>query len=461
MENKNTNLTPEKQRKPVHSLVKPALIIVTFTVILAYAFFHFDQLQSIGAALMEAVQSFVIGLFIAYILNVFMNLFENVVFGKWTRGNSKVWAAIRRPLCIILAFAVVILIILAITLYIIPEIIQSLDLIVEAAKVNIPIYAKNITDWVNWLSVELNLDLIDQVSAFLRDYNWAGLLTGATEVTSSFLNSVLTATVSLASGIFTALLAIIFSVYFLGGKESLLLSAKRLLYAFMPRKTVATVSDIAVTANQVFSSFVRGQLTECMIIGCLCFIGMSIIGFDYALLISCIISLTALVPILGAYIGCAIGAFLLLLVNPMDAVFFVIFIVVLQQFEGNVIYPKVVGSTIGLPGVWVLAAVAVCSNLFGIMGVLLGTPLAALLYTVLRRVTSNRLHQKGITNEDLAPGKFPYLEESRYASAVSGRPLSAHVLEKSSRPSAKKTDKPNGDKKNSFSALTEKFSKKK
>ena len=181
-----------------------------------------------------------------------------------------------------------------------------------------------------------------------------------------------------------------------------------------------------------------------MIIGCLCFIGMSVIGFDYALLISCIIAITALIPILGAYIGCVIGAFLLLLVNPTDAFIFVIFIIVLQQLEGNIIYPKVVGSTIGLPGVWVLAAVTVGSNLFGVMGVLLGTPLAALLYTVLRRVTSNRLHQKGITNEDLAPGKYPYLSESRYASRVSGRPLSAHVLDRTDPP--QKEAKPRAEK---------------
>ncbi|MBO5253857.1 MAG: AI-2E family transporter, partial [Clostridia bacterium] len=384
--NTKETLKTEPQPKRLRSFVKPALIVVTFTVLLAYALFHFDQLRAIGGTLYDAVSPFITGMFIAYILNVFMNLFENVVFGKLTRGDSKFWASIKRPLCIILAFAVVILLILAVTLYIVPEIIQSLDLIIEAAKVNIPIYAKNITEWVNWVSRELNLDIVSEAATFLKEFDWTGLLTGATEFTSNFLNSILSATMSFASGLFTVILSIIFAVYFLGGKESLLLSMKRLAYSFLPKKAIATAADIAVTANQVFSSFVRGQLTECVIIGCLCFIGMSLIGFDYALLISCIIAMTALVPILGAYIGCVIGAFLLLLVNPMDSLIFVIFIVVLQQLEGNIIYPKVVGSTIGLPGVWVMAAVTICSNLFGIMGVLLGTPLAAVLYTILRRV---------------------------------------------------------------------------
>ncbi|MBQ1985093.1 MAG: AI-2E family transporter, partial [Clostridia bacterium] len=167
--------------------------------------------------------------------------------------------------------------------------------------------------------------------------------------------------------------------------------------------------------------------------------------------------LTALVPILGAYIGCAIGAFLLLLVNPMDALIFVVYIIVLQQLEGNIIYPKVVGSTIGLPGVWVMAAVTVCSNLFGIMGVLLGTPLAAVLYTILRRSTSNRLAAKGITNSDLAPGKYPYLTESGFASRVSGRPMSAHVLDRTSHP--EKAEKP-AKEKSKFSECLQKLRKK-
>ncbi len=451
--NTKETLKTEPQPKRLRSFVKPALIVVTFTVLLAYALFHFDELRAIGGDLFDAVSPFITGMFIAYILNVFMNLFENVVFGRLTRSDSKFWASVKRPLCIFLAFAVVILLILAVTLYIVPEIIQSLDLIVEAAKVNIPIYAKNITEWVNWVSRELNLDIVSEGATFLKEFDWTGLLTGATELTSNFLNSILNATMSFASGLFTVILSIIFAVYFLGGKEALLLSMKRLAYSFLPKKAIATAADIAVTANQVFSSFVRGQLTECVIIGCLCFIGMSLIGFDYALLISCIIAMTALVPILGAYIGCVIGAFLLLLVNPMDSLIFVIFIVVLQQLEGNIIYPKVVGSTIGLPGVWVMAAVTICSNLFGIMGVLLGTPLAAVLYAVLRRVTSNRLAAKGITNDDLAPGKYPYLSDSGFASRISGRPLSAHVLERTSRPS--KTEKP----KKEQTALSERLQK--
>ncbi len=418
--------SPEKPTPK--SFVKPAIAVSAFTIGLIYVLFCFDSLLHVGNVLLNAFGSLLAGFFIAYILNVFVNLFENFVFGRLTRGTNKFWHTIRRPLCVALAFAVVILIFLAIVLYIVPEIFQSLELIGETARVNIPIYVQNVTKWVEQVSAELNLDLTNNLD-FLRDFNWTSLLSGATEFTSTLVSSLVNATVNLASGIFTFILAIIFSIYFLMGKESLQLSLKRIVYSFLPRKAVATITDVCVTANNIFSSFVRGQLTECVILGCLCFIGMSLIGFDYALLISCIITISALIPILGAYIGCGIGAFLLLLVNPMDAVWFVIFIICLQQFEGNVIYPKVVGSTIGLPGVWVMTAVTVCSNLFGIMGIVIGTPLAAVIYAVVKRVTTNRLYRKNLTNDDLAPGRYPYIADSHYASVSSGRPLSAHVLE--------------------------------
>lgn len=413
--------------------VKPAILVSGFTVVLVYVLFRFESLQHVGSVILNAVNPFLVGMFLAYILNVFLTLFEDVVFGRWTRNPGKIWSRIKRPVCVALSFAVIVLIMLAVALYIVPEVFKSLDTLTEAAKVNMPVYIDAVTRWVEQISRDFDLDL-SKVLQSLQNFNLSGFLSSATEVTTSFISSVVTATVNVASGIFTLVLSVIFSAYFLSGKENLILSAKRIAYAMLPRKVVATVADLGVTANSVFSSFVRGQLTECVILGCLCFIGMSIIGFHYALLISCIITLTALIPILGAYIGCGIGAFLLLLVDPMDAVWFIVFLICLQQFEGNVIYPRVVGSTIGLPAVWVMTAVTIFSGLFGIMGIILGTPIAAVLYMMIRRTTSNRLYRKGITNDDLGPGRHPYLSDSHFASRVSGRPLSAHVLEKQNSP---------------------------
>ncbi|MEG1427410.1 MAG: AI-2E family transporter, partial [Oscillospiraceae bacterium] len=146
-----------------------------------------------------------------------------------------------------------------------------------------------------------------------------------------------------------------------------------------------------------FSRYVRGQLTECVILGSLCYIGMTIIGLEYALLISTILTISALIPLMGAYIGAFLGAMLLLMVQPLDAVWFLIFIVCLQQFEGNVIYPKVVGSSMGLPGIWTLTAVMVFGSLFGIPGIIIGTPSAAVVYTLIKHNTEHRLSQKEIS----------------------------------------------------------------
>ena len=398
--------------------VKPGIAIAAFAVGLIFVLFKFDAVSKVGGVLFNAVSSFILGLFIAYILNVFLNLFENTVFGRLTRSDNKVWKKLKRPVCVALSYAVIVLILLAITLYVVPEIFKSLELIGETARVNIPVYVDQIAKWTDELSKQFDFDFSTMVDS-LNNFNWSSILSGATEFTTNFFSSLVNVTVNVASGIFTFVLSVIFSAYFLTSKESLLLSLKRVSYSLLPKKVVATLADIAVTSNNVFSSFVRGQLTECVILGCLCFICMSLIGFDYALLISCIVTITALIPILGAYIGCGIGAFLLLIVNPMDAVWFVIFFICLQQFEGNLIYPKLVRSPLGLPP---------------ILGIILGTPIAAVLYTVMRRVTTNRLAARGLSNADLEPGKYPYLENSHYAAGYSkGRPLCAPVLERAAK----------------------------
>ena len=391
-ENHSAEKKPMREYTP-WDYVKPGIAIAAFAVGLIFVLFKFDAVSKVGGVLFNAVSSFILGLFIAYILNVFL-------FGRLTRSDNKVWKKLKRPVCVALSYAVIVLILLAITLYVVPEIFKSLELIGETARVNIPVYVDQIAKWADELSKQFDLDFSTMVDS-LNNFNWSSILSGATEFTTNFFSSLVNVTVNVASGIFTFVLSVIFSAYFLTSKESLLLSLKRVSYSLLPKKVVATLADIAVTSNNVFSSFVRGQLTECVILGCLCFICMSLIGFDYALLISCIVTITALIPILGAYIGCGIGAFLL---------------------------------TIGLPGVWVMTAVTIFSNLFGILGIILGTPIAAVLYTVIRRVTTNRLAARGLSNADLEPGKYPYLENSHYASGYSkGRPLCAPVLERAAK----------------------------
>ena len=206
---------------------------------------------------------------------------------------------------------------------------------------------------------------------------------------------------TVANGVFTTSMGFIFSVYMLYNKEKITRNLKRITYAYLPRRRAKKIIDVCILSNRIFSSFVRGQLTESLILGCLCYAGMTILQLPYALLIGSVVAIASLIPILGAWIGVIVGGFILLLVKPVYGLTFVIFLLILQQFEGNVIYPRVVGTSVGLPGIWVLFAIIVCGNLFGMVGILLGIPTCSVLYTLLRGDTKKRLQKKGITTEQV------------------------------------------------------------
>ena len=240
---------------------------------------------------------------------------------------------------------------------------------------------------------------------------------------SDFMGNVYNTTIavasSIASGMFTFVMSMIFSAYMLSKKEHLIRGMKRVLYAFLPAHRVRRIIEIAAITNRIFSGFVAGQLTESLILGVLCYLGMSIIRLPYALLISTIVCVCSLIPLLGAYISLFVGAFVLLLSTPWgsfpwDSLWFIIFLLLLQQFEGNIIYPRVVGTSIGLPGIWVLLAVIVCSGLMGIGGILIGIPATSVLYALFTQAVKNRIAQRHITNTQL--------DEEVDVEALLGRP---------------------------------------
>ena len=230
------------------------------------------------------------------------------------------------------------------------------------------------------------------------------MLSDVTQFTSNLLSSLFNVTVNLASGVFSVVMGFIFSLYMLFGKEKLIRGVKDTLRAFLPRKTAAALARVGRLSNRIFFSFIQGQLTECVILGVLCYLGMCVLRLDYALLISSVVALGALIPILGAYIGAAVGAFILLLVHPIDALIFLIFLIILQQLEGNLIYPRVVGSSIGLPPVWTLFAVLFWGGVLGITGIWIGTPLTAVAYRLLRTSVHGRLQRK--------PAESPRLDQT-------------------------------------------------
>lgn len=345
----------------------------------------------------NALAPLLCGLVIAYVLNVFVHFFEDIVFRPFKNAKGKLWLKIKRPLAVLLAYLVVLLVVAFIAFFIIPGVVESLSILGETLQKTLPETFQKVFNWVTNFAQKHDLTFVQE---FIKNFNWNGLFTNVSHFTTDFVGSLVSVTVNVANAVFVLVMGFIFSVYMLFGKEKLLRGVKSMLLAFLPEKASRRIARVGAVANQVFFSFIRGQLTECVILGTLCYIGMSILGLNYALLISSIVALGALIPILGAYIGCISGVVILLLIHPIDALIFLIFLLCLQQLEGNLIYPRVVGSSIGLPPVWTLFAVLFWGGILGIPGILIGTPTTAVIYRLVRTSVRERLCEKQIDPQD-------------------------------------------------------------
>ena len=324
-----------------------------------------------------------------------MHALEKRLFGRLKeQGKAKKLA---RPASLILSILLVIVIIWIVLVVLIPEIgstIVSLSRQIELAIPRMqkwftdnfqanPLIEEQINNWFN--SLEVNWDQIIQTGIdFLK--NGAGNVLGTTfNVAVTVINSVM-----------NFVIGFVFACYILLQKEKLSVQIRKVLYAFFPGKVVRQVLKVASLSYKTFSNFVTGQCLEAVILGTMFFVVMSILKFPYAMLVGVVIACTALIPIFGAFIGCVVGAFLILVVNPMRAVAFVILFLILQQIEGNLIYPHVVGNSVGLPSIWVLMAVTVGGNLMGVVGMLVFIPLTSIIYALFRQTVHRRLKERKI-----------------------------------------------------------------
>lgn len=361
--------------------VKRILLIITFTVLLIWAIYNHKLLFKYIGELYSLISPFVIGLCIAYVVNVIMRPIERLWMKLLSKCKGKWVEKMKRPICLLLSILLVIGIILAVIFIIMPELSDSVSSLVSM----VPSYVPEVESW--WEALALRLDKygveLPQFS-FDTDKFIQILKDGGTAV----LNTTLSATTSIVTAVINIVLALAFSIYVLAQKETLKRQSKKVLAKLMKPEKMQKLLDMLDLINRTFTNFITGQLTEAVIIGVLCFIGMSIFRMPYAPAISVLVGFTALIPVFGAFIGTAIGAFLILLVKPIQAVWFVVFIIVLQQFEGNLIYPKVVGKSVGLPGVWVLVAVTIGGNAMGVVGMLISVPLCSVLYVVARNAVN-------------------------------------------------------------------------
>ena len=372
------------------------VFIGVISCIVLYWVLHETERVKVAYTFVKGIVSpFILGASLAFILNVPMRAIEGLL-----RGIKK--QSLRRLSALLLTFLAVLLVLTLVFVLLIPqmtETIQSLIPKIYAFVTRTETFAKEFMQdnpqLMEWLSTNTDWESI----------NWSSLVQNAVSMVGNSVTAILMRTFSaigsITGALVDAVIAIVFAIYCLFQKETLARQGRKLLYAFLPEKLSDKIVRILRLTNTTFSNFLSGQCIEVCILGSLFAISMAIFGMPYIPLVSVLVAVTAFIPVVGAWVGCALGAFFILVANPIQAVWFVIMFVVLQQIENNMIYPRVVGTSIGLSGMWVLVAVAVGGELMGVAGMFLMIPVASVIYTLLSEVTNAYLVKKDIEPEKL------------------------------------------------------------
>ncbi len=369
--------------------IKKILGIIAFAVIFFTAIQHIDVTLTLIGQVLKLFTPLAVGCSLAFMINVLM-----VPMEKWLIRHPNRWLIrFKRPISLSLS-----LICIALVFFIfISMIVPAFEVTISDMMKNAPEFWRAIQVWFATVTADLPVD-IGTLPDLEIDWKsvgaWFGkfLSIGGTTV----MNATLGATSIFLGTFINLLLGLIFAIYILSQKEILNRQFRMFFYGVMPETVVDRMIEISALTQRVFSKFITGQLTEALILGTLAFIGLLILQIPHALVVSALVGATALIPVFGAFIGIAVGGFLIVMVSPVKALWFLIFIVILQQIEGNLIYPKIVGDSIGLPGLWVLSAVTIGGSALGIPGMLIGVPLSSVLYALLRGYVYTRLREKQI-----------------------------------------------------------------
>lgn len=363
--------------------------LILFTVITVIVGINYIKVLGLLAAAVNMAAPFILGAAIAFVLNVPMRRIESSLSHVLKKGSR-----LLRPVSMALSILLVAGVLFLVMFVVAPQLVRTL----LGLQSSIPVFFGEVRQWLEQLFAEnpqilINMEQIQIDWQQLFNDSLKFLKNGA----GSMLDTTFSAAISIVNGMSTFLIGFIFSIYILLQKENLIRQIKKLLAAFLPERTVEGIVRIAALTSRTFSNFFTGQCMEAVILGSMFFIVLVVLRLPYALLIGVLIAFTALIPVFGAFIGWAVGAFLMLIISPMDALLFSVVFFTLQQIEGNMIYPHVVGNSVGLPSIWVLVAVTLGGSMMGVVGMLIFIPLCSVLYTLLRDAVNERLKRRKLS----------------------------------------------------------------
>ncbi len=380
--------------------IKKIRELIVFTALLVVALWKFDVVLDVLKTIGQIIFPFILGGAIVFVINVPMSFLEKKIFENVKKEN-KAARKLARPVSLLLTIVLVVGVIALVMIGVIPQLTKTMG----SLMINITDFIPQIKIWIRDFFHDNReiMNLVDQVQ-FNPDQaiRWGISLLG--NGAGNMMNTTVSAVGSVVSGLATFFIAFSFACYVLFQKEKLHVQVRKVLFAFLPKQKADAFLKVCSLTYRTFANFLTGQCLEAVILGCMFVVTLSILRMPYALLIGVLIAFTALIPIFGAFIGCAVGSFLIFMVSPKQAIIFIIVFLVLQQIEGNLIYPHVVGESVGLPSIWVLAAVTIGGNLMGIVGMLVFIPLLSVVYTIFRKVVYQRLkkrHIKQVTATDI------------------------------------------------------------
>ncbi|MBC8570597.1 AI-2E family transporter [Zongyangia hominis] len=363
------------------------ILVLAAGVAIFLIFWNMGSIFSGLRRILSLLTPFLFGFAIAYLLNTPMNFFERLYGRMLERDKPRKKA--KRTLAVITTYLVALIVLVALFSFILPQLVNSVYLLAR----NIPYYVSQLTTFVNKILQE-QPEIYDAVSKFM--ISGEEIMTKALELANIALPKVLDFSMSLGSGVANFFLGIVVSFYLLMSKEKFCAQIKKVMYAFLPEGFVDGAINLARHSHQIFNGFITGKVLDGCIVGSLCFLFLTLFRWPYPILVAVIMGVCSLIPFFGAIIGAVISTLIILMVNPIQAIWFVIFIVVLQQIDGNIIDPKISGSKTGLPAFWALLAIIVAGGEFGFLGMLLGIPLFAVIYSIVRGLTEKRLEKRGL-----------------------------------------------------------------